>query len=99
MIRIFALSLFLLTSNAVFAGTSASSARTSSGQIIAVGDSISDMMSRINQSPLSMNTYETKDGEKTVTVSDYTYEIDNISYTFTIINNQVKKIEWTRKDI
>ena len=99
MFRIFTLILTLLLSNAVFAGTAASSVRTDSGQIVSVGDSLAEMSSRINQSPVSMNSYETKEGETTVTVSDYTYDIDNIRYTFTIINNQVKKIEWTRKDI
>ncbi|AXQ23292.1 hypothetical protein BEN71_14980 [Acinetobacter wuhouensis] len=99
MFRIFTLILTLLLSNTVFAGTTASSVRTDSGQIISVGDSLTEMSSRINQSPVSMNSYETKEGETTVTVSDYTYDIDNIRYTFTIINNQVKKIEWTRKDI
>lgn len=97
MIRIFALTLSLFISNAVFAGTSATSVRTSSGQIVALGDSISEMMSRVNQSPVSMNSYETKEGDLTVTASDYTYEIENILYTFTIINNQVRKIQWDRK--
>lgn len=99
MFRIFTLILTLLLSNTVFAGTTASSVRTDSGQVVSVGDSFTEMSSRINQSPVSMNSYETKEGETTVTVSDYTYDIDNIRYTFTIINNQVKKIEWTRKDI
>ena len=99
MFRILTLILTLLLSNTVFAGTAASSVRTDSGQIVSVGDSLTEMSSRINQSPVSMNSYETKEGETTVTVSDYTYDIDNIRYTFTIINNQVKKIEWTRKDI
>lgn len=99
MFRIFALILTLLLSNAAFAGAAASSVRTASGQIVSVGDSINDMMSRINQSPVSMNSYETKEGELTVTVSDYTYNIDNIRYTFRVVNNQVRKIEWTRNDI
>ncbi len=99
MFRIFTLIFTLLLSNAVFAGTATSSVRTDSGQIVSVGDSINEMMSRINQSPVSMNSYETKEGELTVTVSDYTYNIDNIRYTFSVINNQVRKIEWTRNDM
>lgn len=99
MFRIFTLIFTLLLSNVVFAGTAASSIRTDSGQIVSVGDSMNDMMSRINQSPVSMSSYETKEGELTVTVSDYTYNIDNIRYTFSVVNNQVRKIEWIRNDI
>lgn len=94
-----ALALVLSFSSFTFAGTATSSVRTPSGQLVNVGDSFADMNSRISQSPVSMNSYETKEGETTITVSNYTYDIDNISYTFTIIKNQVKKIEWTRKDI
>jgi hypothetical protein len=92
-----ALTLSLFISGSVFAGTSASSVRTASGQLVAVGDSFADMTTRIAQSPISMQTYETKEGKTTVTVSNYTYEIDQINYTFTIINNQIRQIEWTRK--
>lgn len=56
------------------------------------------MMMRITQSPVSMNSYEVKENDLTVTASDYTYDIDNVLYTLTIINNQVRKIEWVRKD-
>ena len=60
MFRIFTLILTLLLSNTVFAGTTASSVRTDSGQVVSVGDSFTEMSSRINQSPVSMNSYETK---------------------------------------
>lgn len=96
--RILALSLSLFISSFAIAGTSTSAVRTSTGQMINVGDSVSEMMLRIAQSPVSMNSYEMKEGDLTVTASDYTYDIDNVLYTFTVVNNQVRKIEWVRKD-
>ncbi len=32
-----------------------------------------------------------------MTVFNYTYEIELINYTFTIIDNQIRQIEWTPK--
>lgn len=96
--RILALILSLFISSFAFAATSTSAVRTSSGQIVNVGDTASEMMMRIAQSPVSMNSYEVKEGDLTVTASDYTYDIDNVLYTLTVINNQVRKIEWVRKD-
>ena len=96
--RILALVISLFISSFAIAGTSASAVRTSSGQMVNVGDSVSEMMLRVGQSPVSMNSYEMKEGDLTVTASDYTYDIDNVLYTFTVINNQVRKIEWVRKD-
>ena len=43
-----------------------------------------------------MNTYEIKEDNVVKTVSDYVYEISGITYTLTIINNQVRKIVWSR---
>lgn len=96
--RILALVISLFISSFAIAGTSTSAVRTSSGQIVNVGDTVSEMMMRITQSPVSMNSYEVKENDLTVTASDYTYDIDNVLYTLTIINNQVRKIEWVRKD-
>ena len=96
--RIIALTLTLFISSVTFAGSSTNTVRATSGQLISVGDSLTEMMTRINQSPISMNSYEVKQGEITITASDYAYDIDNVIYTFTIINNQVRKIEWVRKD-
>ncbi|MDR0236308.1 hypothetical protein [Acinetobacter sp.] len=92
-----ALTLSLFISGSVFAATSANTVRTSSRQLISVGDSFAEMNTRIAQSPISMQTYEKKEGKTTVTVSNYTYEIDQINYTFTVIDKQIRKIEWIRK--
>lgn len=83
-------------SSVLFAATETSSMRTSSGQLVSIGDSLSDMVIRLNQSPKSMNSYEVKDGNLTKTVVDYVYEIAGVTYTFTIINNQIRKIVWSK---
>ncbi|WP_151807420.1 hypothetical protein [Acinetobacter bereziniae] len=94
-----ALMLSLFISGSVIAGTSTNTVRTISGQLISIGDSYADMSTRIAQSPISMHIYEKKEGKTTVTVSNYIYEIDQIYYTFTVIDNHIRHIEWTRKDL
>lgn len=94
-----ALMLSLFISGSVIAGTSTNTVRTISGQLISIGDSYADMSTRIARSPISMHTYEKKEGKTTVTVSNYIYEIDQIYYTFTVIENHIRHIEWTRKDL
>ncbi|MCX5469943.1 hypothetical protein [Acinetobacter nematophilus] len=54
----FTLSLFI--SSSIFAGTSTNTVHTSSGQLISIGDSFTDMNTPIAQSPISMQTYEKK---------------------------------------
>ena len=95
-IIIFILSLTL--SGVLYAASQSSSMRTQSGQIVSVGDSYTEMVSRLNQSPLSMNSYEYTEAGKTYTAINYSYPIENIVYTFTVINNRITKIEWFNQD-
>ena len=95
-IIIFILSLTL--SGVLYAASQSSSMRTQSGQIVSVGDSYTEMVSRLNQSPLSMNSYEYTEVGKTYTAINYAYQIENIVYTFTVINNRITKIEWFNQD-
>ena len=83
-------------STLTFAASETTSIRTVTGQIVSIGDSFSDVVTRLNQSPKSMNSYEIKEDNVVKTVSDYVYEISGITYTLTIINNQVRKIVWSR---
>ena len=83
-------------STLTFAASETTSIRTVTGQIVSIGDSFSDVVTRLDQSPKSMNTYEIKEDNVVKTVSDYVYEISGITYTLTIINNQVRKIVWSR---
>lgn len=93
---ILTLVLALTISSTLFAATETTSMRTSSGQLVSIGDSFSEMATRLGQSPKSMNSYEIKEDNLTKTVSDYIYEIAGVNYTFTVINNQVRKIVWSR---
>ena len=45
-----------------------------------------------------MITREFKDGENLDLAMDYKYEIENMMYTITIVNDHVKKIEWFNTD-
>ena len=90
------IALTMSASTLTFAASETTSIRTVGGQIISIGDSLSDMVTRLDQSPKSMNTYEVKENDVGKTVSDYVYEISGITYTLTIINNQVRKIVWSR---
>ena len=90
------IALTMSASTLTFAASETTSIRTVTGQIVSIGDSFSDVVTRLNQSPKSMNTYEIKEDNVVKTVSDYVYEISGITYTLTIINNQVRKIVWSR---
>lgn len=91
-------SLTMMMASFTFAGTSASSVRTHSGQLVSLGDSISEMTSRIGKSPISMSSYEMQQGDTSITVTDYVFEIENILYTFTLNNNKITQIKWDHKD-
>ncbi|AXY57521.1 hypothetical protein CDG60_13710 [Acinetobacter chinensis] len=94
---ILSLALSLCVSTAVFAATESSSVRTPTGQLVSVGDTLTEMEERMGQSPESMNTYELKEKDHSHIASAYVYEIDNSIYTLTVVNNQVKKIERINK--
>ena len=80
------------------AANETSSIRTSAGQSLSLGDSYADMQSRMHLSPSSMDTHEIKEGKNLYLAMDYTYEVENMLYTITIVNDRVKKIEWLNTD-
>lgn len=75
-----------------------SSIRTPEGQTLSLGDSFTDMQTRLHLSPSSMVSREFKENKKDYLAMDYTYEVENMLYTITIVNDQVKKIEWLNTD-
>ena len=93
---VFTFFIAMMMSSVLFAASETSSVRTANGQLVSLGDSFSDMATRMDQSPKSMNTYEIKEDDVVKTVSDYVYEVSGVTYTFTVINNQVRKILWSR---
>ncbi|WP_445660917.1 hypothetical protein [Acinetobacter sp. F16] len=82
----------------VHAANETSSIQTPEGQLISLGDTFTDMQNRLNLSPNSMNTREFKEGGNVYLAMDYKYEIENMMYTITIVNNYVKRIEWLNTD-
>lgn len=80
------------------AANQTSSIRTPEGQLINLGDTFTDMQNRLKLSPNSMITREFKEGENLDLAIDYKYEIENMMYTITIVNDHVKKIEWFNTD-
>lgn len=80
------------------AANETSSIRTPEGQLISLGDTFIDMQNRLKLSPNSMLTREFKDGENVNLVMDYKYEIENMMYTITIVNDYIKKIKWQNTD-
>lgn len=80
------------------AASETSSIRTPEGQTLSLGDSFADMQNRLHLSPSSMITHELQEGKKHYLAMDYTYEVENMLYTITIVNDRVKKIEWLNTD-
>jgi len=80
------------------ADTETSSIRTPEGQTISLGDSYIDMQNRMHLSPNSMMSHELQEGKKHFLAMDYTYEVENMRYIITIVNDQVKKIKWLNTD-
>ncbi|OTG65597.1 hypothetical protein [Acinetobacter silvestris] len=91
--------LSLTCSSLLFAANETDTLRTANGQLVTIGDSYTKLIDRMDQSPLSMSSYEWKEGKNSYTAMDYIYQIENTIYTVTVVNNQVKKIEWINKDI
>lgn len=90
--------IFLSVVSFSHAANETSSIHTPSGQSISLGDSYSDMQNRMSLSPNSMSTHEIKEGKNHYLAMDYTYTVENMLYTITIVNDRVKKIEWLNTD-
>lgn len=90
--------IFLSAISFTHAANETSSIRTPAGQSITLGDSYTDMQNRMDLSPSSMITHELKEGKNRYLAMDYTYEVENMLYTITIVNDRVKKIEWLNTD-
>ncbi|WEI23284.1 hypothetical protein PYR74_04405 [Acinetobacter bereziniae] len=92
-----ALMLSLFISGSVIAGTSTNTVRTISGQLISIGDSYADMSTRIAQSPISMHTYEKKEGKRQslsqiifMKLIRFIIHLQLLKITFAILNGHVK---------
>lgn len=81
----------------LFAANQTDTLRTSNGQLVTIGNSYSEFIKRMDQSPLSMHSYPWKEGRNSSTAMDYVYKIENTLYTVTVVNNKVRKIEWVNQ--
>lgn len=84
-------------SGLLFAANPTDTLRTSNGQLVTIGNSYTELVKRIDQSPISMHSYIWKEGKKSSTAMDYLYQIENTLYTVTVVNNKVRKIEWVNQ--
>ena len=89
--------IFVIGTSYAIAATETRTIRTENGQLVSLGDSYIQLVQNMQQSPISVRTYEWKEGRKQLTASDYVYLVGNTYYTVTIVDNVIKKIVWDRK--
>ena len=87
-----------LISHTAMATSSTHSMRTSTGQIISVGDNYISMVDKIQQQPVSTRSYEVKEKSHKYTVNEYIYLVGNTYYTINIVNSSIHSITWDRKN-
>lgn len=88
--------LILLLTSAGFAhsATSTNTIQTTERQAITIGDTVEEMQSRIKASPITVQSYPlVQDKGEDVLAIDYTYEIENMRYIITVVNQHVKNIQ------
>lgn len=76
-----------------FASVEMSSFKTASNQTVALGDSLTQLMSRTGQSPTAMRTTPWQEGSNQVNAMQYDYNIGDNIYTVTVVKEQIRKIE------
>ncbi|WP_180078187.1 hypothetical protein [Acinetobacter sp. YH12251] len=90
--------LMLLTS-AAYAEIATEAIQTPDRQTVAIGDSIDLMRSRMQASPMKMVSYPLQEKNLPAKLAvDYTYEISNMRYVITIVDDQVKNIKTENLD-
>lgn len=86
---------FLAWSSIAYAATDTRSIRTST-DIVTYGDTTNSMLSKLGR-PEDKNEYTTRDRNgKLVFATDYSYSIDGLKYTITVLEGQVFRIVWER---
>lgn len=67
---------------------------TAERQTITLGDTVEEMQARMKASPMSVNSQALSEGgQKAQLAIDYTYEIENMRYVITVINDRINKIQ------
>lgn len=90
--------LMLLTSTA-YAEIATEAIQTPDRQTVAIGDSLDLMRSRMQASPMKMVSYPLQEKNQPAKLAvDYTYEIANMRYVITVVDDQVKNIKTENLD-
>lgn len=89
------ISILLLTSGNLFAAVEAQGIRTTTS-FISKGDSRNTMF-QVLGNPQSSYEYKTRDSNgRLAFATDFSYIVDGINYTITVIEGKITKIVWER---
>lgn len=88
------LMIIIACTNFAYAGNSVNSIRTSSGQLVSIGDSYAIMIDKLKQAPISTRSYEIVKNREKYTLYEYIYHIDNSYYTILVKNSHIESISW-----
>ena len=81
------------------AAVSTEAIQTPNRQTVAIGDRLEDMRTRMQASPIKMESHTLQiKGQPTTLAVDYTYEIANMRYVITVVNDHVHVIKTENLD-
>lgn len=90
---LFILLMISVVSISAFANVEISSFKTASNQIVMIGNSLTQLISRTGQSPSSIKTVPWQNKGNTILVLQYDYNIGENIYTVTVHEELIRKIE------
>ena len=97
--KIAMLLMILSTTTAIQAQVSTEAIHTADRQTVAIGDRLEDMRTRMQASPIKMQSYALQEkGQPATLAVDYTYEIANMQYVITVVDEHVHNIKTTNLD-
>ncbi|NHB57605.1 hypothetical protein [Acinetobacter shaoyimingii] len=89
--------IFALSLSTLSYAIETTSFKTGTGQTLAIGDSLNDLIKRIAQSPDALRTVTLNHGGKERSAIIYDYSIGQVIYTITVLDERIIKIEWHNK--
>lgn len=91
--------LMLSSATVIQAEITTESIQTADRQTVAIGDRLEDMQNRMQASPIKMTSYSIPEKGLPATLAvDYTYEIANMQYVITVVDDHVSKIKTENLD-
>jgi len=89
-----AMGIFLSIPTLTLAAVETNSISTPERLTLTLGDKVEDMQTRMQASPIKVSSYVlTEHATPNTLAVDYTYEIENMQYIITIVNDHVYKIQ------